>query len=103
MATDVLIRVEICYARADVQAMVELRLPIGTSAAQALRLSGLPQRFPEIDPVSSPLGVFGKKVDAETQLEDGDRLEIYRPLTGDPKEIRRKLAAQGKTMGKKPG
>jgi putative ubiquitin-RnfH superfamily antitoxin RatB of RatAB toxin-antitoxin module len=103
MPTDALIRVEVCYARADVQAMVELKLPIGTSAARALHRSGLPQRFPEIDPLSSPLGVFGKKVDADTPLKDGDRLEIYRPLTGDPKEIRRNLAAQGKTMGKKPG
>jgi putative ubiquitin-RnfH superfamily antitoxin RatB of RatAB toxin-antitoxin module len=102
MAAEDQLRVEVWYARADLQVVVELRLPAGTTALEALRQSGLLDRFPDIDPAGKALGVFGRKVDGGTALKDGDRLEVYRPLTGDPKEIRRKLAAQGKTMGKKP-
>ena len=78
--------------------MVALTLPSGTTALQALERSGLPQRFPEINLTQAVLGIRGKKVPHAHVLEEGDRLEILRPLTADPKETRRRLAAKGKTM-----
>ena len=99
MAADA-IRVEVCYATPEVQAMVALTLPAGTSARQALEQSGLAPRFPDIKVESAVLGIRGKRVGYDYVLEEGDRLEILRPLTADPKETRRRLAAKGKTMGK---
>jgi len=92
------IRVEVCYAKPEVQAMVALTVPAGTTAWQAAQQSGLTGRYPEIDLTQQPLGIRGKRVEASHVLEEGDRLEILRPLTADPKETRRRLAAKGKTM-----
>ncbi len=98
MAAEASIRVEVCYAKPEVQAMVALTIAHGTTARQAFERSGLAQRFPEIDIESTVLGIRGKKVAHAHVLEEGDRLEILRPLTVDPKEARRRLAAKGKTM-----
>ncbi len=95
------IRVEVCYAREEVQAMVALTLPAGSTARQAAEESGLGARFPEIDLAVMPLGIRGKRVEAGHVLEEGDRVEILRPLTADPKETRRRLARKGKTMGRR--
>ena len=95
------IRVEVCYAKPEVQAMVALTLPVGTTALQAFQESGLTRRFPELDGVKLVLGIRGKKVEAGHELAEGDRVEVLRPLTADPKETRRRLAAKGKTMTKR--
>ncbi|MGE5624582.1 MAG: RnfH family protein [Bacillota bacterium] len=100
MANEPLIRVEVCYAKPDVQAMVALSLPAGTTAADAAARSGLTARFPEIDLRKNVLGIAGERVEGDHVLNEGDRLEILRPLTADPKETRRRLAAAGKTMGR---
>ena len=92
------IRVEVCYATPEVQAMVALVVPIGTTALQAAQASGLTGRYPAIDLAQQPLGIRGKRVEPGRVLEEGDRVEILRPLTADPKETRRRLAAKGKTM-----
>lgn len=98
MAAEASIRVEVCYAKPEVQAMVALTVPHGTTARQALERAGLTQRFPEIDIVQAVLGIRGKRVESGRVLEEGDRLEILRPLTADPKETRRRRAVKGKTM-----
>ncbi len=98
MAAEASIQVEVCYAKPEVQAMVALTVPSGTTAFQALERSGIPQRFPEIDVAQAVLGIRGMKVAHSHRLEAGDRLEILRPLVADPKETRRRLAAKGKTM-----
>lgn len=90
------IHVEVCYARPDVQAVVALTVAAGTTALDAVRRSGLAHRFPELADASPPLGIYGKRVDATRVLEEGDRVEILRPLTADPKEARRKRAASKK-------
>lgn len=92
------IRVEVCYAKSDVQVMVALTVPTGTTALEAAERSGLVARYPEIDLARQPLGIRGKRVEAGRVLEEGDRVEILRPLTADPKETRRRLAAKGRTM-----
>jgi hypothetical protein len=87
------IQIEVCYALPEVQAMVALTLPAGSTARQALEQSGLAQRFPDIKADAAVLGIRGKRVESSHVLEAGDRLEILRPLTADPKETRRRRAA----------
>lgn len=96
------VRVEVAYARPDRQFLLKIRVPHGTTARDAVRLSGIRGECPEIDLDSAPLGIFGKKVKADVALSEGDRVEIYRPLLADPREVRRRLAAEGKTMGRVP-
>jgi len=98
-----LISVEVIYARPDIQKAEVLQLESGTTARQALQQSTLVQTFTEIDAVACPLGVWGAEVADDYRLKNGDRLEIYRPLINDPRETRRRLAAEGKTMGKTIG
>jgi putative ubiquitin-RnfH superfamily antitoxin RatB of RatAB toxin-antitoxin module len=61
----------------------------------AVKMSTIKQFFPEIDLDNCDLGVFGKAVPTSYELLDGDRIEIYRPLIADPKEVRRQRAEQG--------
>ncbi|PPE73126.1 RnfH family protein [Solimonas fluminis] len=93
MASAEAIRVEVAYARPEEQLILELEVPAGTPAAEAVRRSGILERFPEIDLASSRLGIFSRPVAAEEPLHDGDRVEIYRPLLADPKQVRRQRAA----------
>ncbi len=96
------LRIEVVYALPDRQALLRIRVPNGTTARGAVKLSGIRGEFPEIDLEHAPLGLFGKKLKTDAVLNDGDRVEIYRPLNADPREVRRRLAAEGKTMGRKP-
>lgn len=96
MAEDELIDVEVAYALPDCQVIVALRVPAGTSAREAVRRSGLLQRFPAIDLRGGGLGIFGQRVSPNTPLDSGDRVEIYRALAIDPKEARRRRAARAR-------
>jgi len=88
------IEIEVAYARPDVQRIIALRVPPGTTARAALRLSGLVEIFPEIDADRCALGIFGQLIpDKDTELKNGDRVEVYRQLARDPKEARRERAA----------
>ena len=92
-------KIEVCYALADRQELITLDLPEGSTALQAVEASGLLQKYPEIEPGGlNKLGVFAKLVKADAALRDRDRVEIYRPLIADPKEVRRQKAAEGKVM-----
>jgi|TARA_Y100001970_G_C14257205_1_gene876397 uncharacterized protein len=90
--------VEVAYALPHKQKIVTLNVPEGTSMLDAVRLSGMDQHFPELDLESAPLGIFGKAVPkpAERVLQSGERVEIYRPLIADPKEVRKQRAAKAK-------
>ena len=85
------------------QIILECSIDSGVCVRDAVRQSGIDQHFPEIDVENCDLGVFGKAVAADYELQDGDRIEIYRPLIADPKEIRRQRAAQGLKMKKGGG
>lgn len=91
-----MIDIEVVYALADRQTLLALTVPAGSSVAQVLRLDAVMQQWPELDLPSMPVGIFGKVVDhpAERVLQAGERVEIYRPLLADPKEIRRLRAAK---------
>jgi hypothetical protein len=91
-----IIAVEVVYALADKQKLLRLTVPQGTTMRQAAVLSGLDGFFPGLDLQSAPLGIFGKSVPKpdERVLEEGERVEIYRPLIADPKEVRKQRAAK---------
>lgn len=90
--------VEVVYARPEGQVLLSLEVPQGCTLLQAVRLSGLPERFPEIDVGNGSFGVFGhrEKAPALRVLQPGERVEIYRPLLIDPKEARRARAEKAK-------
>lgn len=97
------IEVEVVYALADRQDLIRLELPAGSTVQQALASSGLLARHPEIDLAKNRLGVYAKLVKPDAVLRDRDRVEIYRPLIADPKEVRKQRAAEGKVMKKGAG
>ena len=97
------IPVEVVYALPDRQVILALEVPADASIAEVIAQSGILQQFPEIDLDSSKVGVFGKLGKLTDSLHAGDRVEIYRPLIADPKEVRKQRAAQGKKMKKGGG
>jgi len=90
MASDVKIQVTVVYSPADrtVEEMA-LTLPLGSTVLQAIEASGLLKRFPVLDLASVVVGVWGRKAPLSQPLRDTDRVEVYRPLTVDPKVARR--------------
>jgi putative ubiquitin-RnfH superfamily antitoxin RatB of RatAB toxin-antitoxin module len=92
--------VEVAYALPDEQLILRLEAEPGITVEQAIRRSGILEHFPDIDLSSSKVGVFGKLAKLADTLNPGDRVEIYRPLIADPKEARKKRAAEGKVMRK---
>jgi putative ubiquitin-RnfH superfamily antitoxin RatB of RatAB toxin-antitoxin module len=97
------IDVEVVYALPHEQTLLKVQAPQGATVAEAVRLSGILDRFPEIDIGRNKLGIFGKLSKPDAELHDRDRIEIYRPLIADPKEVRRQRAAEGKVMKKGGG
>ena len=97
------VRVEVAFAREDEQAIFPVEGVNGLTAREAIERSGALLRFPEIDLAANKIGVFGKVAKLDRVLETGDRVEIYRPLIADPKEARKKRAAEGKVMRKGAG
>lgn len=92
--------VEVAYAKPGEQVLERLQVPEGGTVESVIRQSGLLERFPEIDLKINKVGVFGKAAALSAKLNDGDRIEIYRPLIADPKEARKKRAAEGRSMKK---
>jgi len=91
-----MIRVEVAYALPGNQFLVELEVDDTTSASEAIRQSGLFKLYPDLEHQDLEIGIFSRPVAADTTLKDGDRVELYRPLTIDPKEARRLRAAAKK-------
>lgn len=99
MSDNDMITVEVAYALPDRQRILELQVPVGTTAMEAVRQSGIEQLFPELEVEKANLGVFSQVLGtkglapaSDYQLRERDRIEIYRPLIADPKEARRKRA-----------
>jgi len=93
------IGVRVVLAEPTCQQVVSLRLPEGTTVAEAVSASGLLAGLaaPERDGLA--YGIYGRVVDGVRALEEGDRVEILRPLPQDPKSRRRARARKGLTMG----
>ena len=93
--SEAVIDVEVAFAKADKQLIIPVKLQPGSSVQQAINVSGILNQFVEIDLTKLKVGVFGKLRDLEKTLEQGDRVEIYRPLTQNPMDARRNRAAAG--------
>lgn len=93
---EAMIEVEVVYAAIDRQALLVVTVPSGTTVRETLLKSGVGQMFPELNLADCPVGIFGKVIaDPDSRLaQPGDRIEIYRPLLADPKEVRRLRAAK---------
>jgi len=92
------IDVTIVYALPEKAWIKSLTIRRGGTPVDLIEQSQLSSDFPEIKLEQLKFGVYGKTVDENYLLEEGDRLEIYRPIKADPKEVRRDLAKAGKTM-----
>lgn len=97
------INIEVVYALPDEQTLLKKEVPAGTTVMEAIQASGLLEKCPDLDLAAHKLGIFGKLTKADTVLRDKDRVEIYRPLLADPKEVRRRRAEEGKVMKKGGG
>lgn len=86
-------RVEVAYATAAEQAVVGLAVPAGCTVGEAIERSGMLGRYPQIDLAQNRVGVFGALANLGDVLYDGARVEIYRPLIANPKDVRRRRAA----------
>ncbi|MDG2395620.1 RnfH family protein [Candidatus Thioglobus sp.] len=95
--------IEVAYALEDKQTLLSLEVEEGVTLKQAIELSGILDSYPQIDLLKDKTGIFGKIAKLDTVLREKDRVEIYRPLIADPKQVRKERAAQGKKMrsGKK--
>lgn len=91
-----MIEVEVAYALPDKQKIYALMIEQGTTALEAAKRSSVLDDFEGLDLDASKMGIFGQtiKAPAKHELQSGDRVEIYRPLIADPKEVRRKRAAK---------
>ncbi len=95
--------VEVAYALPKEQLIMPIKVATGTTAEQAIERSGILNKYPEIDLSINKIGIFGKLAQLNTPLRHLDRIEIYRPLIADPKEVRKQRAADGKVMKKGGG
>ena len=90
------IEIEVVYAAVDRQVLRSFSVNEGATVRAAVFVSGIGSEFPELNLAECPLGIFGKVVaDPDTRvIQEGERIEIYRPLLADPKEVRRLRAAK---------
>jgi putative ubiquitin-RnfH superfamily antitoxin RatB of RatAB toxin-antitoxin module len=86
------VTVEVVFARPERQTVRRVRLPAGSTVEDAVRASGLAEELGDLGP--GAVGIYGKAVPAMTVVREGDRVEIYRPLRADPKDLRQARAAR---------
>ncbi|MGP8306420.1 RnfH family protein [Vibrio sp. YIC-376] len=94
-----MIHVEVVYALPHEQRVFNLVVNKHETVEEIISLSGVLELYPEIDLSKNKVGVFSRNVKLDATVRDRDRIEIYRPLLADPKEIRRKRAEQAKAAG----
>lgn len=94
------INVEVAYATPEKQIIRAVNVDAGTTLGAAIVQSGIMMDFPDLDLENAKVGIYGKVAEMTTPVSEGDRVEIYRPLIADPKEVRRQRAAEGKKMKK---
>ena len=90
--------VEVAYALADKQSLISLEVKEGTTLKEAIEASGILEIYNQIDLSKQQVVIFSKFASLDTVLREKDRVEIYRPLVADPKEVRKERAAQVKAM-----
>ncbi|WP_026377179.1 RnfH family protein [Aestuariibacter salexigens] len=93
-------QIEVAYALPDKYALIELSVHSGVSVEAAIQESGILSRFPEIDLTENKVGIWNRTCKLSDAVSDGDRIEIYRPLIADPKEVRKRRAEKAKQEGR---
>ena len=86
------VSVELVVATPDRQELVALTVDEGATVADVIAASGIESRFPELPMHEMPAGIWGKAVGRDSEVREGDRVELYRPLQIDPREARRQRA-----------
>ena len=94
------IHIEVVYGLPHKQKLLFLPVTLGTTVEQAIIESGILTLFPEIDLSANKVGIWNKVVTLSNVLQDNDRIEIYRPLIADPKEVRKRRAEKAKLEGR---
>jgi putative ubiquitin-RnfH superfamily antitoxin RatB of RatAB toxin-antitoxin module len=92
------IAIEVACAEPGRQSVVAIEVPSGCTAAEAIERSGIFALHPGLDPAECRVGIYGREVTRDRVLAAGERVEVLRPLAEDPKERRRRLARQGRSM-----
>ena len=99
-----MLKVSVIYALPEQQFQVQLDIEIGATAQHAIEQSGILNQFPEIDLLNQAIGIYGRKVPLDYQLQPNDRIEIYRPLQIDPRDARiKKVKAERNTKAHAQG
>ncbi len=98
-----IIEVDVCYALAERQTLLQVTLPVGATVQQAIDASDLLTLHPEIDLAKQKVGIFGKLKSLQTALIMHDRVEIYRPLKIEPKLARQQRVAKARGAGSEEG
>lgn len=93
-------KVEVVFALPDKQTLLDVVVAAGSSVEEVIQESGMLQRYPEIDLTQNAVGIWNRTCKLSDTVEDGDRVEIYRPLIADPKEARRRRAEKAKEEGR---
>ncbi|MDD5298122.1 MAG: RnfH family protein [Rhodocyclaceae bacterium] len=83
-------QVGVVYSEPNQQIWLNIEVPDGSTAMEAIARSGILKQFPHIDLVSQKVGVFGRLVKLDAALKPGDRVEIYRGIIADPATVSRK-------------
>lgn len=97
---ETMLNIEVVYGTPERQKLLSCSVPAGVTVAQAIELSGICRYFPEIDVTQHAVGIWNRVCKLTDQPRNGDRIEIYRPLIADPKEIRRRRAERAKEDGR---
>jgi putative ubiquitin-RnfH superfamily antitoxin RatB of RatAB toxin-antitoxin module len=84
--------IEVAYATPVKQILLKIEVPVVCTVAEAIELSGIREEFPDMELDFKAVGIFSRKVSMDHELKEGDRVEIYRPLVADPKEMRKQRA-----------
>ena len=92
MSASAKIVVEVAYALPEKQYLQRVTLQQGATVEEAIRASGLLELRTDIGLSKNKVGIYSRPVKLADVLQDGDRVEIYRPLIADPKELRRQRA-----------
>ena len=90
-------KVELVYIDTDEEVIVSLDMAAAATVADAVEQSQVLDKFPSLKAVDYQLGIYSQEVSAETRLQAGDRVEVYRPLVLDPMEVRRQRAKVSRT------
>lgn len=95
-----MITVEVAFALPERQALLTLEVASDTCVEQIIRQSGILQQFPQINLSEQKVGIWSRPVKLSDTAKEGDRIEIYRPLIADPKDLRRRRAEKAKEEGR---